>query len=120
MQGEEGVSRRGGFSNASSTGFFRMSDDTFQQRISLDDVVKTDCHHLLQPCGPQRSPKTGQWLSPENRPTRMASGTLTPAGACSLRGHGQCLERREETASLSSGTAGMAAAADPEGHPHPS
>ena len=36
--------------------------------------------------GPQRSPKTGQWLSPENRPTRVASGTLTPAEACSLGG----------------------------------
>src|SRR5215472_12603309 len=69
---------------------------------------------------PQRSPKTGQWLSPENRPTRIASGTLIPAGSCSLRGHGQCLERREETASLSTGTAGMVATTDPEGHPHPS
>src|SRR6266498_5330333 len=55
--------------------------------------------------GPQRSPKTGQWLSPENRPTRIVCGTLIPAGACSLRAHGQCLERREETASFGSGTA---------------
>jgi hypothetical protein len=28
---------------------------------------------------------------------------LTPAGACSLRGHGQCLERREETDNLREG-----------------
>ena len=69
---------------------------------------------------PQRSPKTGQWLSPENRPTRIASGTLTLVEACSLQGHGQCLERREETASFSSGTAGLAAAEDPAGYAHPS
>jgi hypothetical protein len=28
---------------------------------------------------PQRSPRTGQWLSPENRPMRIASGTLFAA-----------------------------------------
>ena len=39
--------------------------------------------------------------SPENRPT-LPSRILTPAGACSHRWHGQCLERREETASLAS------------------
>jgi hypothetical protein len=49
----------------------------------------------------------------QNRPTRIASGTLIPAEACRLRGHGQCLERREETTSLSSGTAGLVAAAHP-------
>ena len=42
---------KGGFSNASSTGFFSMGDDLFQRQVSLDDVVKTDCNHLLQPCG---------------------------------------------------------------------
>jgi hypothetical protein len=57
--------------------------------------------------------------TPENRPTRVASGTLIPAEACRLRGHGQCLERREETTSLSSGTAGLVAAAHPASDPCP-
>ena len=70
--------------------------------------------------GPQRSPKTGQWLSLENRPTQIASGTLTPTAACSLCGHEQCLEQREETASFSTRTAGLVAAEDPAGYAHPS
>jgi DNA-binding CsgD family transcriptional regulator len=41
-----------------------------------------------QPQPPQRSPKTSKGLSPENRPTRIASGNLTPAGTYSLRGQG--------------------------------
>ncbi len=45
--------------------------------------------------------KTGQ---------RKASGTLF-RGGFSLRRHGQCLERREETTSFSFGTAGLVAAA---------
>ena len=46
----------------------------------------------------------------QNRPTRVASGTLIPAEVCRLRGHGQCLEQGEETTSLSSGTAGRCGA----------
>jgi len=95
----------------------KLSDGSIWE---VDDVDTVDTALWLPASDPQRSPKTGQWLSPENRPTRMASGTLTPAGVCSLRGHGQCLDRREETASFSSGTAGVVAAADPAGHPHPS
>src|ERR1017187_2107423 len=56
----------------------------------------------------------------QNRPMKAASGTLIPAEACRLRGHGQCLERREETTSLSSGTAGLVAAAHPASDPCPS
>ena len=51
---------------------------------------------------PQRSPKTGQLVSPENRPTRAASGTLTPAEACRLRGHGNVLneEKKQQVLAL--------------------
>jgi len=56
--------------------------------------------------------KTGQ--------REMASGTLIPAEACRLRGHGQGLERREETTSPSAGTAGLVAAAHPGSEQNPS
>ncbi len=47
-------------------------------------------------------------------------GSLNPAEACRLSGYGQCLERRKETTSLSSGTAGLVAAAHPASDPCPS
>lgn len=98
--------------------FFRTccSDYSFMDGV-VGEVLREP---EQEPADPQRSLKTGQSLSPENRPTRMAPGTLTAVEACNLRGHGQCLERRKETASLSSRTARLAAAANPEGHPHPS
>jgi len=34
-------------------------------------VHQSDHAPAINPAGPQRSPKTGQWGSPENRPTRM-------------------------------------------------
>src|ERR1035438_3930544 len=76
--------------------------------------------HGKESIGLSDHPKPANEYSPENRPTRTASGTLTPAEAYRLRGHGQCLERREETTSLSSGTAGLVAAAHPASDQNPS
>ena len=67
---------------------------------------------------PRRSPKTGQWWSPENRPTNIDKpGTLTPTGSRNrLRRHEQCLEHRKERASCCIGAAWMAAASDRTDH----
>ena len=70
------------------------------------------------PWDPRRSPKTGQWWSPENRPTNIDKpGTLTPTGSRNrLRRHEQCLEHRKERASCCIGAAWMAAASDRTDH----
>ena len=56
-----------------------------------------DREKLKERLKPRRSPKTGQWWSPENRPMRKRSGRYSDE-RINLRQREQCLERRKEEA----------------------
>ena len=59
---------------------------------------------------PRGTPKTGQWGTPENRPTEVGR-TLNRERRVTLPRREQCLERREATTGDRAGAAGLAAAA---------
>src|ERR1700686_1302561 len=76
--------------------------------MTSDISTSTSGPSYCQPCPlPRRSPKTGQWWSPENRPMRRWSGHYSDEGD-SLRQREQCLERREEETSDRVGQLGWA------------
>ena len=94
-----------------------LADDDDGMRTTLADYLGIRGYSTF-PAKPRRSPKTGQWWSPENRPTNIDKpGTLTPTGSRNrLRRHEQCLEHRKERASCCIGAAWMAAASDRTDH----
>jgi hypothetical protein len=54
LPGEPGgghSSRTGGYSNASGTGFFRLSNWLLHVQGTIDDAVNSYCIHLTHPCG---------------------------------------------------------------------
>jgi hypothetical protein len=67
---------------------------------------------------PQRSPKTGQWWSPENRPIGIVVRTLKAAEGYPPHCE-QCLERRRTETNPCAGPVGLVVAAHPEENRHP-
>src|ERR1019366_4210403 len=119
LQGADSISEP---ANASPEPTFRLNSELVIVPVTVTDRAGKSVQDLrsinFSVTDPRRSPKTGQWWSPENRPMRKRSGRYSDVGN-TLRQSEQCLERRKEEASHRTRPTRLDATWDGRGHGRP-